>query len=64
VKAHAGAAQPERLAVFLGIADNPDLGLVRQIEFGWDHDVQRAEPAGERDMICGRHLKVAKMRIE
>ena len=32
VEPHAGAAQAQRLAVLLGIADDPDFGMVGQVE--------------------------------
>jgi len=60
VKPHAGAAQAERLAVRLGIADDPDLGMVGQIELRRHHDVQRTQAAGEGDMVVRRHVEVAE----
>src|SRR5690242_12322749 len=58
--APAGALHAERLAFFLDVGDDEDLGMAGQVVLQRLHDVQRPEAAREGDLLRGRHMYVAE----
>src|SRR4051812_49519434 len=58
--APAGALHAERLAAFLDVRDDEDLGMTGQVVLQRLHDMQRPEAAREGDLLLGRHAHLAK----
>ena len=56
----AGIAETDRLAVFLDVGDDEDLGMLRQLELMQHVDFERAETAAELHVFGGRDLLVAE----
>src|SRR3954469_25389156 len=54
------ALHAERLAAFLDVRDDEDLGMTGQVVLQRLHDVQPPEAAREGDLLLGRHAHVAK----
>src|SRR5438046_2108584 len=58
--APAGALHAERLAAFLDVRHDEDLGMAGEVVLQRLHDVQRPEATGEGDVLLGRHAHVAE----
>src|SRR4051812_50065341 len=54
------AFHAERLAAFLDVRDDEDLGMTGQVVLQRLHDMQRPEAAREGDLLLGRHAHLAK----